>query len=224
MLTRRKAPRLHESPARANALYGYGYRPDWPSILSVAHDSTDGGGLFIIMDRPCVLLNPPVNPATLPLVVGSLHPLEITQILPIKFRVRMNAIVPQGAAWTWEPGPSPLVDPITNNVPNPGSGNCADVRGPYTPPPPAVVILATPNGSTCELQFDRPIVFTSFPPGPPDGAILFDGLPADTVGTLAPDRIEFSLQNAVSPGSSWEIAGQPSWIATPLSVPANGTF
>jgi len=53
MLTRHR-----HAPDRADPLYGYGYRPDWPSILSVAHDTTDAARVFVITDRPCVLYGP----------------------------------------------------------------------------------------------------------------------------------------------------------------------
>src|SRR5258706_339062 len=64
---RRAANALRHDGQRLNPLYGYGYRPDWPSILSIAHDVSDGGRLFIITDRPCALLSP-----SLPLEVAGL--------------------------------------------------------------------------------------------------------------------------------------------------------
>src|SRR5436190_21941594 len=60
----RRPPSHRRESAHANPLYGYGYNPAWPSILSVAHDEADGAALFVITDRPCILLG-----KQLPLVV-----------------------------------------------------------------------------------------------------------------------------------------------------------
>src|SRR5690349_9006369 len=69
-----RAPVVAGRPSRhagrhANPLYGYGYNPAWPSILSVAHDEANGGRLFVVTDRPCVL-SPPANSTRLPLAVA----------------------------------------------------------------------------------------------------------------------------------------------------------
>src|SRR5438045_1961702 len=80
--------------------YGVGYNPSWPSILSVAHDEADGGRLFVITDRPCVLV-PPANSIRLPLAVAGLSVQDAVEMLPIKFRLQMSGAVPRGAPWTW---------------------------------------------------------------------------------------------------------------------------
>lgn len=148
--------RRRRSEPRLDPNYGVGYRPDWPSILSVAHDETDGGRLFLITDRPCVLVP---GPLALPLSVGGLSILGASEILPIKFRLEMSGPVPQGAAWTWGPGASSLIDPLSNHAPNPASGFCADTPGPYGPPAPLTLVFASFDAITAILRlgFDRPI-------------------------------------------------------------------
>src|SRR5215213_4408333 len=89
--------------------YGVGYNPAWPSILSVAHDEADGGRLFVVTDRPCVLLG---SAAGLPIAVAGLSVLDCVEVLPVKFALAMSGAVPQGSAWTWGPAAgNDLVDP-----------------------------------------------------------------------------------------------------------------
>jgi len=205
-------------PQRVNPLYGYGYRPDWPSILSVAHDVTDGARLYVITDRPCVLLSP-----SLPLEVAGLSIVDATTILPVKFRLTMSDAVPQGAAWQWLAGGTQLYDPITGSALNAAAGNCADVPGPYTPPPPPVtanVVAQSASGAACTLTFDQPIALSG---GSIDDAILFDGQPATGVVNVDASTLGFDVPFA-SEGSTWSIVRQPAWITTPLTVPQNGAF
>src|SRR5215203_3334149 len=86
--------------APASPLYGYDYNPSWPSILSVAHDESNGGRLFILTDRPCLLGG---SVAQLPLSVAGLVVLEAEQVNAVRFRLWMNGPVPLGSAWTWGP-------------------------------------------------------------------------------------------------------------------------
>jgi len=65
-ILQRRVPSHRRSVDPANPLYGFDYRPDWPSILSIAHDEADGGKLFVITDRPCILVS-----ADLPLSVDN---------------------------------------------------------------------------------------------------------------------------------------------------------
>lgn len=218
----RKLPSHHRNPDPADALYGYGYDPNWPSILSIAHDETDGGKLFVITDRPCGL-----NSAALPLQVAGLAVLDASEILPIKFSVGMNGAVPQGATWRWTGNNSQIYDLRTGIGPNAGAGTCADVPGPYTPPPPANVISAVAMGSNCTLAFDRRIVLV--PPSPlptptPDDAITFDGQVANSVGMADATTLLFNVSVPVGSGSVWNIARQPAWMATMLAWPASGMF
>src|SRR4051794_36211517 len=108
IILKRKLPSQRHAPASKDPFYGHGYNPSWPSILSIAHDTTDGSGLFVVTDRPCVLLS-----AALPLQIEGLSILTATAtVLPIKFRVSMSGAVPQGAAWQWLGNNSQLYDPI----------------------------------------------------------------------------------------------------------------
>ena len=66
-ILQRRVPSHRRSVDPANPLYGFDYRPDWPSILSIAHDEADRGKLFVITDRPCILVS-----ADLPLDVAGL--------------------------------------------------------------------------------------------------------------------------------------------------------
>jgi hypothetical protein len=212
----------------ANPLYGYGYDPSWPSVLSVAHDEADGGRVFVITDRPCVLVG---SPTGLPLAVaaaGGLSVLGAVQVSPIKFRVTLNGAAPQGAAWNWGAsaggaGSGNLVDPITNHPVNPASGDCADVPGPYVPPTPAAVLHAQPDGSQCVLEFDRAVVL-KYPPVAVDESILFDGAPPTDVNNLSATVLRFSLASSVSPGSTWAIQWQPPYCASILASPTDGVF
>ncbi|HYE17889.1 MAG TPA: hypothetical protein VEA69_05570, partial [Tepidisphaeraceae bacterium] len=128
--------RHKSSRAAANPYYGYDYNPSWPSILSVAHDTLAGENLYVIVDRPCVLTG-----IGLPLIVhGSggetLAIVAAAMVLPTKFQVTLSDAVPAGAAWQWAGGAAQLVDAVTGHAPNAGHGTCADVPGPYVPPPP----------------------------------------------------------------------------------------
>jgi hypothetical protein len=223
-LTRNRAPiaparmKRRDPSAHANPFYGFGYNPACPSILSVAHDESDGGRLFIITDRPCVLLS-----AALPLQIEGRSILDAVTILPIKFRVAMSDAVPQGAAWQWMGNNSQLYDPITGNGINAAAGYCADIPGPYTPPPPPVyanIVTQTASGATCTLTFDQPIVLSG---APVDDAILFDGAAATGVVNIDAYTLGFDVPFA-SEGSTWSIVRQPAWITTMLTVPQSGAF
>jgi len=220
LIIKHKKPVLSRRPGTDSTFYGYGYNPSWPSILSVAHDEADGGSLFIIMDRPCVLAG-----LTLPLVVPeSGTPLAIVaaeMILPVKFKLTFSDAVPLHAAWRWSGGSCSLYDPITGNYPNAGGGECADFPGPYTPPAPATVIAATAMGYGCTLQFDRPIALFGTSP---DDAVLFDGVAPMAVANYAPDTLGFECANFLAAGAAWQIVRQPAWVATVLAQPVDGTF
>jgi hypothetical protein len=96
------------------------------------------------------------------------------------------------------------------------------VAGPYVPPAgPATVVAAVAGGATCTLQFDQPITLSG---GGMDESATFGGTPPTGAVLVASDTIQFSLSTPVEPGSAWEINGQPSYIVTPLAVPASGTF
>src|SRR3954466_11214969 len=88
-------PRRQVAPAPQPG-YGVGYRPDWPSILSVACDTADGGAVFVGTDRPCVIVP---GPPALPLGLAGLAVVGAAEVLPVKFRVAMAGAVPAGAAW-----------------------------------------------------------------------------------------------------------------------------
>jgi len=215
---KRHVPARHRSPAPTDLRYGYGYNPAWPSILSVAHDVTDGSRLYVITDRPCVLAGP-----SLPLEVAGLSIVAATTMLPVKFRLTMSDAVPQGAAWQWLAGGTQLYDPITGHGLNAASGECADAPGPYTPPPPPVtanVVAQSASGATCTLTFDQPIVLSG---GAIDDAIVFDGAPATGVVNVDANTLGFDVPFA-SEGSTWSIVRQPSWVTTPLTVPQSGAF
>jgi hypothetical protein len=217
-LRRRRTP--HESRhdgVPANPLYGYGYNPSWPSILSVAHDEANGGRVFVITDRPCAL----VNPAALPLSLAGLSIVDAVDVLPIKFRLWMSGPVPAGAAWGWGPDGYGLIDPITSHVLNAAGGDCADVPGPYTPLPPAAVIAAYGSGTTAVLQFDRPVALTG---DMPDDAITFNGMAATSATNVDNDTISFGLGGFVMAGDPWAITRQPAWITTALLWPSAGTL
>jgi hypothetical protein len=218
LILKRKLTPLRHAPASKDPFYGHGYNPSWPSILSIAHDTADGSGLFVITDRPCVLLSP-----SLPLQIEGLSILAATTILPVKFRVSMSDAVPQGAAWQWLGNNSQLYDPITGNGVNAASGECADVPGPYTPPPPPVmanVVTQTASGATCTLTFDQPIVLSG---AGVDDAILFDGAAATAVVNIDAYTLGFEVPFA-SEGSTWSIVRQPAWVLTLLTVPQSGGF
>ena len=209
-------------PGRLDPFYGYGYDPNWPSILSIAHDESDGGRLFVITDRPCGLSN-----AGLPLQMSELAILDAAAILPVKFWVQMNGAVPAGATWHWTGNNSAIHDLRTGIGPNAGFGTCADVPGPYTPPAPANVTAATVMGGNAALTFDAPVVLsppTPLPPPTPDDAITFDAQTANFLTQTDPFTLLFNLSTPVGSGSVWNITRQPSWIATVLAVPQNGLF
>jgi hypothetical protein len=194
-------PRRHVAPAPQPG-YGVGYRPDWPSILSVAHDTADGGRLFVVTDRPCVIVP---GPLTLPLSVagaGGPSVVAATEVLAVMFRVRMSGAVPAGAAWAWGSGASALIDPVSNHAPNPAAGFCADTPGPYPPPAAPTLVAAEfgPDGDAAyvRLAFDRPISIAGLDAtqvrvfeGPPGGT-LWQGAGAGT--PVAPDAVRIDLQ------------------------------
>lgn len=210
-------PRVHGSP-----LYGYGYNPSWPSILSVAHDTSNGGRLFVVTDRPVILVGGAVS---LPFAVAGLSVEEGVAVSPVKFRLWMNGPVPAGSAWTWgadAPPSGEQVDPITGNPLNASSGDCADVPGAYAPLPPASVVAAIAEGNTAQLTFDRPVALSGS--GPEDGTITFDGVVPNSVSMGGANVLSFTTPNPIGPGSTWAIASQPGYVMTPLANPAGGTF
>src|SRR4051794_31772096 len=147
MILKRYPYRPRHEHERPDPSYGVGYRPDWPSILSVAHDTADGGRLYVVTDRPCVIVPPSPGPPALPLVVageGGLTVVGAVEILPVKFRIAMSGAVPAGAAWSWTTGPCALIDPVSNHAPNAAAGACADTPGPYPPPAPPVPLTPVP--------------------------------------------------------------------------------
>lgn len=223
LLQRRiRTHRAKTEPGRLDPFYGYHYDPNWPSILSVAHDESDGGRLFVITDRPCGLAN-----VGLPLQIPGLAILDALEILPIKFRVQMNGAVPQGATWRWPGGNSAIYDLRTGIGPNAAMGTCADLPGPFTPPAPVNVAAAVVSGGNAQLTFDAPVVLippTPLPPPAPDDAITFDGQTANFLTQSDPFTLLFNLSVPIGSGSVWNLARQPAWIATALSVPQNGVF
>jgi hypothetical protein len=222
MLLQRRAHlrKTKNDTGRLDPFYGFGYDPNWPSILSVAHDVDDGGKLFVITDRPCVLLSP-----QLPLEVdGGFGILDAVAVLPVKFHLTMSGAVAPGATWRWVSGqPCQLTGAVSHHVPNGGMGTIADVPGPYTPPPPAGVIDAVAAGMDCIITFDQPIALT-VPLGAFDDGMLFDGYPAIGVQYAASNALQIYLNNSVGPGSTWQVNHQPSWISSILAAPQSGTF
>jgi hypothetical protein len=179
----------------------------------------------VITDRPCVLAG---SAAGLPISVGEgagLWVLDCVEVLPIKFRLAMSGAVPEGAEWSWGPNAgSDLVDPITNNPLNPGSGNCADVPGPYTPPP-AVNILsvAIAGTATVIVAFSGPIAVNSGVT-PDAGFTIGDGgsvVPV-TVSPLDATRVTLELSGEPADGWPWQLGAQPNWLVTPAVVPQDG--
>lgn len=224
MLLQRRAHlrKTKNDTGRLDPFYGFGYDPNWPSILSVAHDETDGSGLFVITDRPCGLSN-----IGLPLQIAGLAILDATEILPVKFRVQMNGAVTRGATWHWAGNNSAIYDLKTGSGPNAGFGTCADIPGPYTPPVPVNVSVAAVSGGNAALTFDAPVVLnppTPLPPPAVDDAITFDGQTANFVTQTDPFTLLFNLAVPVSSGSVWNLSRQPTWIATVLTVPQSGVF
>jgi hypothetical protein len=229
MLLKRYPYRPRRDHDRADPDYGVGYRPDWPSILSVAHDEADGGRLFVVTDRPCVLLGPPL---VLPLAVGGggggeLAVLEAVEILPVKFRLQMSGAVPAGAAWSWGAEgaeASSLIDPISNHGPNAASGTCADVPGPYVPPASAAVVSASIDGErlVVTLSFDRPLALLIDPPEPVDDAIQFGAETPAAITLAGAAALAFTLGAPLGEGAGWAVNRQPDWLATPLLVPQSG--
>lgn len=214
-----RAARLRHSRSPANPLYGYNYRPDWPSILSIAHDEENGARLFLITDRPCALWFS--SPPDLPLQVAGLRIYEAVQILPVKFRLWMDYAVPQGAAWHWLGGSSTIHDTALNGL-NAAQGVCADIAGPYIPYPGALVVSAQAMGNSAILEFDRPVPLVESPVV--DDAIVFDGTQPTYVNQLSPYALEFGTNTYVQSGSTWTVARQPDWIRAPVENPASGVF
>jgi hypothetical protein len=217
-LKRKSHSKLRHDGIPANPLYGYDYNPAWPSILSVAHDETNGGRVFIITDRPCILISPP---AGLPLVLAGLDVLEAVEILPVKFRLWMSGPAPAGAAWAWEAGGFGIVDPVTNHVLNASGGNCDDVPGPYAPIPPAAVVSAYAGGTTAVMTFDRPVTITG---DAPDDAITFNGMTPTSVSNVDANTLSFGMPGFIMAGDPWVISRQPDWLTTAVVWPASGTL
>jgi hypothetical protein len=215
-----KSRRPRMNPPHADPFYGYGYNPNWPSILSVAHDESDGGKLFVITDRPCVLLSP-----QLPLLVeGGFGIIDAVTVLPVKFRLSMSGAPAAGSTWRWDSSlPCQLTDALTHHVPNSGMGTIADFPGPYTPPPPANVIDSFAGGMDCILYFDEPVILTAPLPAL-DDAILFDGVAPIGVQYAGSNGLQIYLSNTVGSGSTWQINRQPAWISTILTTPQGGVF
>ncbi len=229
MSTRILKRKLHAHPRSAdpaNALYGYGYRPDWPSILCVSHDENDGSGLFVVLDRPCAL-----SAGTLPMIVpddgqggaGGLAILSADLVLPDKLRLSMDGAVPHGAPWRWTGSNATLHDPTTGYGPNAGAGACFDFPGPYVPPPPPSVISTNYSGSSCTLTFDRDVTLVEGTPTP-DDAILFDGTVATYAYQADARTLSFGLTVSLNPGSTWQITRQPGWVITQVVWPESGEF
>jgi hypothetical protein len=230
-----RAARHRPAAPAANAPYALAYaphNPTWPSILSVAHDEADGGALFVITDRPCLLTGAADG---LPLTVHGAGGvprvvLGVTQVLPVKFRLALTGAVPRGQAWSWGPpvaGGANLYDPVTNNRLNAAAGDCADVPGPYTPPPPAVVVASAygvgGTGGWATLTFDRPV--TLAPGAVPDDAITFSaGYVASSVSQQDATTLYFELATAVYTGAPWSVNRQPDWVSSPVAWPQSGNF
>lgn len=221
------------SPNRPYAHPFYPFDPSSPSILSVAHDTADGAALFVITDRPVSLAGGAAFDLPLSIDAAGGYPLRVLSAaatsVPVKFRLQLSGPVPAGAAWAWGPfvpGGADLVDPVTNHPLNAGSGDCADVPGPYVPPPPANVV-STSYGSTgsegwANLTFDRPVILNNLSV---DDAVIFAGFYAATrVEQVSADTLSFYLSMPVSSGQSWAVTRQPAWVQSPVAWPQGGTF
>jgi hypothetical protein len=221
LILKPRPPRRPSAQPLLNPLYGYGYNPAWPSVLSVAHDESNGGRLFVCVDRPCLLAGPVT---ALPLSVAGLTVLEAVQINAIRFRLWMSGAVPRGAAWAWGPNGTGIVDPVTFHCPNGGAGgDCTDVPGAFVPVAPANVVSAASFGTSASLTFDKPII--SVPGGGTvDGTITFNGLTPDSLAATGGSTVTFNLPSFVNPGDPWAISGQPAWAATPIAVPQSGNL
>lgn len=152
--------------------------------------------------------------------------LAATAVLPVKFHLTLSGPVPRAAAWTWGSGTSQLVDAVTGHAPNVGGGNCDDVPGPYTPPPPANVV-STAMGTVgvagwVELTFDQAVILNGFPP---DSTILFNGIYAPAaLSAISPFTVRCDVPVALFPGSSWAVLAQPSWTDSTVAFPQSGTL
>jgi hypothetical protein len=93
----------------------------------------------VITDWPCVIVP---GPLALPILVAGLPVLGAEEILPAKFRLAMGWEVPQGARGRGGRGRRPS-STRSNHAPNAASGHCADVPGPFVPPPRANVVCAS---------------------------------------------------------------------------------
>ena len=229
---RTSARMVHHLSPHANPLYGYGYNPAWPSILSIAHDEEDGGAVFIILDRPCILTGSGVNlPLLLP-AEGTLSIVYAASVVPVKVRVVMSDAVPAQARWQWLGGICDLVDPMAGKYVNAGGGICRDFPGPYLPPPPPppppppapleVIAAVAIGGSFCTMTFDRGVDLLSGVPV--DDAMLFDGQPALVVTHPHSQMLQFELAASVGPGSTWQIMRQPDWIGDEVAWPRAGVL
>jgi hypothetical protein len=245
-VVRRNPPRPPRGPrpARgvANAPYAlspFPWSPARPSILSIAHDEADGGALYVIMDRPVILLGSGAN--GLPLLVRTADggPVEIVsaaQALPYKWRLTLTGAPGPRGAWQWPDGggefaPTPaanFVDPITNHPLNAAAGDCADVPGPFTPTIANVVSTSFGDSgsgtSWVEMTFDAPVLLRS-PTLTPDVAVIFNGFYAGSSVTQSNlYALRFDVPYALSSGSSWFVQRQPGWVVTGVAAPQSGTF
>ena len=217
---RAQHPSQDRSMPHADPLYGHGYDPDHPSILSVAHDEQDGGRLFLITDRPCTMDTS--GAADLPLSVAALAVVGAEVVAPIKFRLALSGPVPAQSPWRWG-GAISYFRGIDGKPMNAGGGTCADHPGPYVPPPPAVVAYAWAYEYNARLTFDRPVTLAPDAPTP-DDAITFDGQTPTYVSQHDAWTIAFNTNSYLNPGSTWAINWRPAWVVTALAAPAGGTF
>lgn len=222
--------RQHRSAARANALYGHGYQPQSPSILSVAHDAQNGGRVFLITDRPCTLMTywPPEMPLDLSAGISPLPVvLNVAAISVVKFVIAYDRPIPQGCPWAWPAGRPHLFDSRTGNQLNAASATMDDVPGAYAPPAGALVTSASGSENSAVLIFNVPVwlVADEFGnPPTPDDAILFDGQAATAVVQIDPYTLQFTTASSIAPGSTWQIVRQPAWVVFPLENPTSGAF
>jgi hypothetical protein len=225
ILQRHRPSRHRHDHTRADPLYGFGYRPDWPSILSVAHDTTDGARVFIIMDRPCVLYGPAL-PFT---VAGGGSIVDATTLLPVKFRVAFAGAIPQGASWAWGADATQLIDPVSGHGPNVASGFCADVPGPHTVPHVTIETVETLGdvGDAVRIIFSGPVQLAD-PMILPAGGFRTngEGVPEDAVVQQVDDGIVHiqadSWAGTRVQGVPWQIIYPPEFLDGAFAICDNG--
>ena len=225
-ILRHKVPTHARSADRADQLYGYGYNPSRPSILSVAHDEDDGSALFVVLDRPCELSSgwPPVVPLVVEAGGYALDIVTVEMVLPVKLRVVLWEGVPLRAAWRWMGGECSVADPLTGEYPNAAAGACADFPGPYTPPPANVVsVVGPPLGSDVAMLFDRAV---NLIPGVPTGSgMQFGGQSPVAVWPIDARTLGIRIAVPIEPNvTQWSIDNQPDWIETALTWPTWGVI